>query len=115
MAKILPPVPTEAAVPAATPAAVAAAAVEAQQGGRDAAADRRSAQEQRVQFLQQNAGLLEKFSRDLLPPLLHVRDCDAELHPAIQCSHDSVILQKARRSGQLVLSSANHGWCSLYC
>lgn len=70
-AKILPPVPSEAAVPA-TASATAVAAV---QPAADAAAERQwqSAQEQRVQFLQQNAGLLEKFSRDLLPSLLHVR------------------------------------------
>lgn len=70
-AKILPPVPSEAAVPA-TASATAVAAV---QPAADAAAERQSAQEQRVQFLQQNAGLLEKFSRDLLPSLLHVRLC----------------------------------------
>ena len=74
--KILPPVPTEAAVMSTAPSSVAAAAAAAaaaaqQQGGKDVA-ERRAAQAQRVQFLQQNPALLEKFSRDLLPPLLHV-------------------------------------------
>jgi hypothetical protein len=78
VAKILPPVPTEAAVPSTTPSSVAAVAAAAaaaaqQQGDRDVAAERKAAQAQRVQFLQQNPALLEKFSRDLLPPLLHVR------------------------------------------
>ena len=56
-------------------AAAAAAAAAQQQGGKDVAAERRAAQAQRVQFLQQNPALLEKFSRDLLPPLLHVSTC----------------------------------------
>ena len=79
VAKILPPVPTEAAVPSAAPSSVAAAAASAaaaqQQGEKDVAAERQAAQAQRVQFLQQNPALLEKFSRDLLPPLLHVSTC----------------------------------------
>jgi hypothetical protein len=75
VAKILPPVPTEAAVPSMTPSPVAAAAAAAavQQGGKDMAAERKAAQQQRVQFLEHNQALLEKFSRDLLPSLLHVR------------------------------------------
>jgi hypothetical protein len=79
VAKILPPVPSEAAVPSTAPSSVAAvtaaAAAAAQQGGKDVAAEQKAAQAQRVQFLQQNPALLEKFSRDLLPPLLHVSTC----------------------------------------
>ena len=61
VAKILPPVPFDAALPSAAPnSAVPANAPQ-------------PAADERVQFLEQNGGLLEKFSRDLLPPLLHVR------------------------------------------
>lgn len=77
VAKILPLVPNEAASRPAVAAAAAAqqggAGAAQQQGAKDAAAERQSAEDQRVRFLQQNAALLEKFSRELLPSLLHVR------------------------------------------